>query len=110
MALWRLAQSLKGKTIGEIILKKALTAPLRQIIENAGKEYSEIIQGLPDKNGIHQPKVYGYNAKDDCYCEMIEAGIIDPTKVERLCIENAISAASTFITTNTLITQINEKK
>lgn len=96
MALWRIGQALSGKTVGEAILKKALQAPLRRIIENAGKDYSDIIRSLPDGKG--------YDAQHDCYLDMISAGIIDPTKVERCALENAVSSASTFITTHCSIT------
>lgn len=101
MALWRIAQELKPKTIGEQILKKTLTAPLRKIIENAGKDYTEIMAGMN--------QLMGYNAKSHCWQELMKVGIIDPTKVERCALENAVSAASVFITTFALITDIKEK-
>lgn len=101
MTLWRLAQELQGKTIGEQILKKALTAPLRKILSNAGKDYAEII--------VKMPQGLGYNAKTDEYENLIENGIIDPSKVERCALENAVSAASTFTTTFALITETPEK-
>lgn len=106
MALWRLAQAMQPKTIGEEILKKAMQAPLRQIITNAGKDYTEIVAGL---NGEGFSKI-GYNAKDDKMVNLIEWGIIDPTKVERCALENAVSAASTFITTFATITEVGEDK
>lgn len=90
MALWRIAQELEPKTIGEEVLKKALIAPLKTIIENAGKDYAETITAMGKS---------GYNAKDDKYVDMFEAGIIDPAKVERCALENSISSVSTFITT-----------
>lgn len=96
MTLYNLANELKPTTIGEEILKKALTAPLRKIIENCGKDYAEIIKEMP--SGM------GYDAKEDKYVNMIEAGIIDPAKVERCAIENSVSSASTFITTKSVIT------
>ena len=96
MAFWRIAEQMKPKTVGEEILKKALTAPLRKIIENAGKDYAEIIKNLPDGQG--------YDAKNDCYADMIKSGIIDPTKVERCALENAVSNAGSFITTFCTIT------
>lgn len=101
MALWRIASEMKPKTIGEEILKKAMQAPLRKIIENSGKDYTEVITSMPFENG--------YDAKNDRYCDMVEAGIIDPAKVERCALENAVSAASTFITTSALITDKPEK-
>lgn len=97
MALYHIAASLKPKTIGEHILKRVLTAPLRTIIENAGLEYSTILLNMPSNKG--------YDAKNGAYVDMIKEGIIDPTKVERVAIENAISAAATFITTSSVITE-----
>lgn len=97
MALWRIASELKAKTIGEEILKRALTAPLRKIIENAGKDYAEVIRDMPDG--------FGYDAKWNEYIPLIENGIIDPAKVERCALENSVSAAGTFITTFTTITE-----
>ena len=102
MTLWRIASDMKPKTIGEEILKKALTAPLRKIIENAGKDYAEIIRNLGQKEG--------YDAKEDKYVDMIKAGIIDPTKVERCALENAISNAGSFITTFCVISDYVEPK
>lgn len=102
MTLWRLAQEIKPETVGEEILKKALTSPLKKIIENAGKDYTEIIKDLPE--GM------GYNAKEDTYENLIEKGIIDPSKVERCALENAVSSASTFISTFAVITDIKDEK
>lgn len=90
MALWRISASMKPRTIGEHILKKSLSFPLRKIIENAGKDYAEVIKNMPE--GM------GYDAKRDKYVNMIEVGIIDPAKVERCALENSVSTASTFIT------------
>lgn len=95
MTFYRIAQELKPRTVGEEILKKSLTSPLRRIIENAGKDYAEVIKGLPEGQG--------YDAKQDKYANLTESGIIDPSKVERCVLENAISAASTFITTASVI-------
>lgn len=105
MALWRLAHQLKPKTIGEQILKKVMQSPIRKIIENAGQSYSELRQDFKYDD------VTGYDAKNNRFVDMIEAGIIDPTKVTRCALENAISAASIFITTSCLITEYgNDKK
>lgn len=102
MALWRIAQSLKPKTIGDDILKKALTAPLRKIIENAGKDYAEIISNMP--------KEMGYDAKKGVYVEMIKEGIIDPAKVERCALQNSVSAAAKFITVFCTISDVEPKE
>lgn len=103
MTLYRIALKMKPTTIGEAILKRALTAPLRRIIENAGKDYAEIITEMP--------KDMGYNAKDDCYAPLLSDGIIDPAKVERVALENAVSAACIFITTfATISDHVEERK
>lgn len=98
MALWRLCDS--SQTVGAKIMNRALTTPLRKIIENAGKDYTDIVPNILDDKG--------YDAKNNIYVDMMKAGIIDPTKVERCALENAISAASTFITTYTCITEIKD--
>ena len=98
MALWRIAQELNPKTPGEEILRKSLTAPLKKIIENSGKEYAEIISQFKEGDG--------YDAKNDKILKVIEAGIIDPAKVVRCGLENAISSASTVITTTAIITSV----
>lgn len=99
MALWRVANELPSETIGEQILKRALTSPLKRIIENAGRDYSEITKEF---------KAYeGYDAKQNRILPLVQHGIIDPTKVEKCALQNAVSAASTFITTFAAIT--NEK-
>jgi len=102
MVLWRISQELGEKTPGEQILKRALTAPLKKICDNAGKEYAEIIKNLPENQG--------YDARNNRYVDMIKVGIIDPVKVERCAVENAVSAASTFITTFAIITLLDEPK
>lgn len=98
MCLWRIAQEIKNKTIGEQILKKSLTAPLRKIIENAGKDYAEIIKKLPEGEG--------YDALFDKCIPMVEKGIIDPAKVERCAVENAVSNVAEFITGFCTITDL----
>jgi len=91
MALYAIASRLGERTIGEAILSHALTAPLRQIVANAGKDYAQIIKNLPEGNG--------YDAKKDCYSDFFKEGILDPHRVERCAIENSISTAAVFITT-----------
>jgi len=102
ITLYRIANEMKAKTIGEEILKKSLTAPIRKIIENSGKDYTEVIKNLPE--GM------GYDVKNDKYVDMLKEGIIDPAKVERCALENAVSSAGTFITTTAVITDYVEPK
>jgi chaperonin GroEL len=96
MALWRISNNLVPKTIGEEILKEALTAPLRKICENAGKDYAELI--------LKMPAGQGYDFKNNCYTNLLENGIIDPVKVERVSLSNAVFNASNFITVHCVIT------
>lgn len=102
MCLYRISKAMRPKTIGEEIMKKALTAPLRKIIENAGKDYAEIV-GLFDDE-------CGYDAKRNVIVPLIKNGIIDPTKVTRCAVENSISNASQFITMSASITDHVETK
>lgn len=107
MALWRISQELAPKTIGEEILKKALSAPLKKIIENSGKDYTEIVNRF---SSFKTAGFAGYDAKNDKIVDMIENDIIDPTKVERVALENAVSNASVFITTHAVICDEEIKK
>lgn len=103
MCLYRIAESMAPKTIGEEILKKALKYPLKKIIENAGQDYAEIIGRMSYKN-------LGYDAKNDVCCDMGMAGILDPTKVTRCALENSVSNAAQFITMSASITDHVEDK
>lgn len=86
------------KTGAQIVLK-ALSAPLKIIAENSGVEGSVVIENIRSKD----EKNYGYNALTNEYCDMINSGIIDPTKVVRTALENASSVASTLLTTECLV-------
>lgn len=102
MTLWRIAQNIKPKTIGEEILKKALVAPLQWIIKNSGLDYTEII--------LNMPEGMGYNARTNKYEDLVKSGIIDPTKVEKVALENAISSVGIFITTSSVIVDVKDDK
>ncbi len=100
-AVQELVDSLEGdERTGAKIVKKALEAPLRQIVANAGLEGSVIIDKI-----VNAGKPYfGFNAQTESYVEnMIEAGIVDPTKVTRSALENAASVASMVLTTESLV-------
>ncbi len=84
---------------GVAIVVKALEAPVRQIAENAGFEGSVVV----DKIKMSGKKGYGFNAATEEYVDMIEAGIVDPTKVTRSALQNAASVASTVLTTEALV-------
>lgn len=111
VALVRAIQSinnLKGvnedETTGVDIVRKALEAPLRTIAENAGVEGSVILHNVLLKEGN-----YGYNARTDVFEDLLEAGVIDPTKVTRIALENAASIAGMILTTECVISDIPEE-
>ena len=95
-------EGLKGdnddQTTGIQIVKRAIEEPLRQIVKNAGGEGSVVVNKVREGNGT-----FGYNAREDRYEDMLEAGIIDPTKVSRVALENAASIASMFLTTECVL-------
>ncbi|HDL60105.1 MAG TPA: chaperonin GroEL, partial [candidate division WOR-3 bacterium] len=93
------------KQIGVEIVKQALEEPLKQIAENAGQEGTLIVEKVKT---LEETK--GFNALTGEFVDMIEAGIIDPTKVERIALQNAASIASLLLTTEALVTEIKEKK
>ncbi|AZA52163.1 MULTISPECIES: chaperonin GroEL [Chryseobacterium] len=89
------------ETTGIKIVKRAIEEPLRQIVANAGGEGSVIVAKVAEGSGD-----FGYNAKTDEYVNMLEAGIIDPTKVTRVALENAASVAGMLLTTECVITEV----
>lgn len=102
----QLADTLDGdEKTGAKLLMNCLSAPLRQIAENAGKEGAIILQAVRQMSGRK-----GYNALTDEYVDMIEAGILDPTKVVRCAIENAVSVAAMLLTTEAIVADIPEDK
>lgn len=100
-------EKLKGdnedETTGIHIVKRAIEEPLRQIVANAGGEGSVVVNKVKEGKGA-----YGYNARTDEYEDMFKAGIIDPTKVARVALENAASVASMFLTTECVLAEIKE--
>ncbi len=97
-------ENLKGdnddQTTGIQIVKRAIEEPLRQIVANAGGEGSVVVNKVRESEGS-----FGYNARDDRYEDMLKAGIIDPTKVSRVALENAASIASMFLTTECVLAE-----
>lgn len=91
------------ETTGIKIVKRAIEEPLRQIVANAGGEGSVIVAKVAEGNGD-----FGYNAKTDEYVQMLEAGIIDPTKVTRVALENAASVSGMLLTTECVITEVKK--
>ena len=91
------------KTGADIVIK-ALEAPLRQIVANAGLEGSVIVNKVKEMNDS-----MGFNALTEEYVEMVEAGILDPAKVTRSALQNATSVASTFLTTEAVVAELPAK-
>ena len=101
-------EGLKGEnddeTTGISIVRRAIEEPLRQIVANAGGEGSVVVNKVREASGS-----FGYNARADRYEDMFEAGIIDPTKVARVALENAASIASMFLTTECVLAEKKEE-
>ncbi|MCC0637134.1 MULTISPECIES: chaperonin GroEL [unclassified Clostridioides] len=105
-AIGTLVESLTGEVkLGAQIVKKALEEPLRQIAINAGLEGAVIVQ-----NVVNAEAETGFDALNEKYVNMIEAGIVDPTKVSRSALQNAASIASTFLTTEAAVADLPEKE
>ncbi|XP_034690586.1 chaperonin 60 subunit beta 4, chloroplastic-like isoform X1 [Vitis riparia] len=90
--------------IGAEIFKRALTYPARLIAKNAGVNDSVVIEKVLSNDDIR----YGYNAAIDCYEDLMAAGIMDPSKVVRCCLEHAASVAKTFLTSDAVVVDIKE--
>jgi chaperonin GroEL len=111
VALLRAARALDSHTLlgdertGANIVRRALEEPIRQIVENAGLEGSVVVE----KVKAAKERAHGFDAESNEYVNMMHAGIIDPTKVERVALQNAASIASLLLTTEALITDIPEK-
>lgn len=102
--------SLKGENedqnFGIALIRRALTAPTRQIAANAGVDGSVVVEKISQSNDLN----FGYNAQTDCYEDMLKAGIIDPTKVVRTALEDAASIAGLLITTEAVVADLPEPK
>ncbi len=92
--------------VGANIVRRALEEPIRQIVENAGLEGSVIVEKVKAEKVVNR----GFDAESLEYVDMIEAGIIDPTKVERVALQNAASVASLLLTTEALVADLPEEK
>ena len=102
-ALSKLKGDNEDETTGIHIVARAIEEPLRQIAENAGVDGSVIVQKIKEGKAD-----FGYNARTGEYVKMFEAGVIDPTKVARVALENAASVAGMFLTTECGIVDIPE--
>jgi chaperonin GroEL len=112
VALLRSASSIDSlklegdEKVGAMIVRRALEEPIRRIVENAGLEGSVIVEKVKAEKGVTR----GFDAESLQFVDMIQAGIIDPTKVERVALENAASVAGLLLTTEALITDLPEEK
>ena len=110
VALLRASEALDGLKLsgdegtGVSIVRRALEEPIRRIVENAGLEGSVIVE----KVKAMVPVTRGFDAETNEYVDMMQAGIIDPTKVERVALQHAASIASLLLTTEALITDVSE--
>jgi chaperonin GroEL len=106
-AIDTLTKKLEGdEKVGAMIVRRALEEPIRQIVENAGLEGSVIVEKVKAETVATR----GFDADSNEFVDMVQAGIIDPTKVERVALQNAASIASLLLTTEALITDIPEDK
>jgi chaperonin GroEL len=104
-ALEKLKGANEDETTGIAIVRRAIEEPLRQIVANAGGEGSIVV------NKVREGKAdFGYNARNDKYENMLTAGVIDPTKVSRVALENAASIAGMLLTTDCVLSDIKEDK
>jgi len=113
VALLRCQKALKNlklenhdQQLGVEIIKKALEEPIKQIIANAGVEATLIVEKVKENKNIN----YGYDAYAEKFVDMMEAGIIDPTKVTRTALQNAASVAGLMLTTEVLVAEIPEEE
>jgi len=108
--LYRAAQNIsdneknQNKKIAHAILKEALIAPIRQIIDNAGLQSVDIIIKTNTSD-----KYYGYDVKNETYGNMYDMGVIDPLKVTKNALLNATSVATTILSTNAIVTHARVK-
>ena len=93
------------EAVGAQILKRALEEPLRQIANNAGWDGSVVVEKVRSMK-----ETEGFDAQNERYVDMYEAGIVDPTKVVRSALENAVSAASLMLMTEALLVEKPEKE
>ncbi|HBO33298.1 MAG TPA: molecular chaperone GroEL, partial [Anaerolineaceae bacterium] len=94
--------------IGVNIVRKALTEPMKKIVENAGKDGSVVVETVRQKQAEASNKHIGFNVLTEEYGDMVELGVIDPAKVTRGALENAASIAAMILTTEALVTDIPE--
>ena len=89
----------EDQNAGIAIVRKAIQSPLRQIVENAGVEASIVVGKLLEQKSM----TYGFDAQEEKYVDLVEAGIVDPTKVVRTALQDAASVAALLITTEAMV-------
>ena len=107
-AAWMLSSKMRIKAdqkLGVKVVMRAIEEPLRQIANNAGFEGSVVIDKVKNAKGA-----FGYNAETNTYEDLMKAGVIDPTKVVRLALQNAASVASLMLTTQAMVADKPEEK
>jgi chaperonin GroEL len=105
-ALAKLKPENDDQKVGIDIVRRALQAPVRQILENAGADSSVVVGKLTEKGDAN----YGFDAQNGSYTDMVKAGIIDPTKVVRLALQGAASVAGLLVTTEAMVAEKPEPK
>ncbi|HKJ67206.1 MAG TPA: chaperonin GroEL, partial [bacterium] len=91
--------------IGVTILRRALEEPVRQIAVNAGHEASIVVQKILESDHTN----FGFDAQEEEFCDLVKAGIVDPTKVSRIALENAVSVSGLLLTTECVVAEEEEK-
>ena len=98
--------SSKGtRRFGANIIARAIEAPLRKLVDNAGLEAALVIANVKKATGTN-----GYNVRTGEYCDLLKAGVVDPAKVTRSALQNAASIAGLLLTTDCMVTDLPEKK
>jgi chaperonin GroEL len=105
-ALAKLKPENDDQKVGIDIVRRALQQPVRQIAENAGVDGSIVVGRLNDKNDAN----WGFDAQTSEYVDMVKSGIIDPTKVVRLALQDGASVAGLLVTTEAMIAEKPERK
>ncbi len=95
----------EDESVGVAIVRKAIEVPLRVIAENAGKEGSVVVEKVREKDGD-----FGFNARTETFENLLEAGVIDPTKVIRVAVSNAASAAGMLLTMEAAVAEEPEEE
>ena len=93
------------EAVGAGIILRAIEAPLRKLVDNAGLEAALVIANVKKSSGTN-----GYNVRTGEYCDLLKAGVVDPAKVTRSALQNAASIAGLLLTTDCMITDLPEKK